>query len=337
MGQKENSVLFLETDHNFGEIEEAIGIIEYDFVFVNLGNNNLNVNEVTTSCGCTAPSYPSTPIAVGDSGTITVRLDVTNIPGKFHKSISVETDGHPALSILNIEGFVVPTPKTLEEEYPYSFGDIRTSILDHNFGKIHLGSQPKKKIKFINTSEKIQRLTVRWRPDHIEMGFDSVLLRPQERLSFYLRLDPKLKGQLGTNSDLVILNDGYSDHQIRITSFVEEKFDLATMDTTQLPKLTFSKTSHDFVETKQGSIVTHEFDFQNIGKNSLNVRAVRSNCHCLVASLKKRDFEAGESGKLKVTFDTNGRKGNQYMPISVFSNDPFNPTQILLLMGKIKE
>ncbi|MEM9896744.1 MAG: DUF1573 domain-containing protein, partial [Bacteroidota bacterium] len=47
--------------------------------------------------------------------------------------------------------------------------------------------------------------------------------------------------------------------------------------------------------------------------------------------------KSGQKTTLKVYFDTTGRRANQYKSVSIFSNDPLNPSRILTIKGTIQE
>ena len=60
-------VTFKETEHNFGKFYSNKEQV-YVFKFKNTGNKPLVIEQATTSCGCTVPSYTQAPIAPGKSG-----------------------------------------------------------------------------------------------------------------------------------------------------------------------------------------------------------------------------------------------------------------------------
>ncbi len=88
--------------HDFGVIERG-GDGTYIFKFKNVGNKPLVINRVSSSCGCTVPSYPKEPIPPGGSGEIKVTYN-TNILGRFSKNVTVFANA-PTV-VLNIRGEV---------------------------------------------------------------------------------------------------------------------------------------------------------------------------------------------------------------------------------------
>tara|TARA_A100000164_G_C21786899_1_gene713856 strand:+ start:494 stop:877 length:384 start_codon:yes stop_codon:yes gene_type:complete len=89
------------------------GIIESDgngmrtFGFKNIGDQDLIIKNVQSSCGCTIPKKPAGPIAPGEKSEIVVQYD-TKREGPFRKTITVTTniEKNP-ISALKIKGTVI--------------------------------------------------------------------------------------------------------------------------------------------------------------------------------------------------------------------------------------
>ena len=54
----QSKISFNEQSHSFGKFKEADGKVTHKFEFVNTGGSDLIVQNVTASCGCTAPKCP---------------------------------------------------------------------------------------------------------------------------------------------------------------------------------------------------------------------------------------------------------------------------------------
>lgn len=81
-------IYFPETQHNFGQIKEG-ATFEHTFRFLNNGKSTLDIQEVKTTCGCTAALVSSNKIEPGEEGTLKVELNTTNRLGKMSRSITV--------------------------------------------------------------------------------------------------------------------------------------------------------------------------------------------------------------------------------------------------------
>lgn len=97
---------FAEKVHDFGIIKEKNGPVSCEFEFVNTGDGNLVINDVTAECGCTRPEYPRHPIAPGKKSRIKVTYNPAGRPWSFDKSVTVRTDGKPRKVVLKIRGVV---------------------------------------------------------------------------------------------------------------------------------------------------------------------------------------------------------------------------------------
>jgi hypothetical protein len=80
---------------------------------------------------------------------------------------------------------------------------------------------------------------------------------------------------------------------------------------------------------KQGEKKEHIFMLSNEGKSDLIIRNIRSSCGCTAVAPSKNVIAPGESAPVKVTFDSRGKRGRQSKSITVITNDPKSPTNVL--------
>lgn len=108
-----NTIVFEETTHDFGNIQEADGDVSCDFVFTNTGSEPVSIMKATSTCGCTAPTYTKAPIAQGEQGKISVTYHAKGRPGQFSKNVTVDfiTSAGNLTKILQIKGVVIPEVK----------------------------------------------------------------------------------------------------------------------------------------------------------------------------------------------------------------------------------
>lgn len=102
------------------------------------------------------------------------------------------------------------------------------------------------------------------------------------------------------------------------------------------PALTFSKDKIDFGDVKQGPVVEGTFEFKNIGQSVLVIKNVKPACGCTgVIAQEKKEYQPGESGSVKFTFNTEGRTGKNEKTITVESNDPKETNKVLTFVCNI--
>ena len=88
----------------------------------------------------------------------------------------------------------------------------------------------------------------------------------------------------------------------------------------------------------QGEKETAAFVLTNRGDGPLNISSVRATCGCTVPRKLSPDeklLEPGESIRIEVLFNTQGRMGKQRKSVTVFTNDPIEPRLQLFLTAEI--
>lgn len=91
-------------------------------------------------------------------------------------------------------------------------------------------------------------------------------------------------------------------------------------------KILFDEEYHDFGKVPQGPQLEYSFKFTNKGKSPLIIEKVQPSCGCTGATTGgKNEYAKGESGEIKVTFNTQGRTGHQEKHVIIFTNDPDAP------------
>ena len=105
--QSSPEIEFETTTIDYGVIQNGSDG-ERVFNFKNTGTANLIITNIRSSCGCTIPKKPESPIAPGEASKIIVSYDTKRI-GPFKKTITVSTNQKNSPDIaLKIEGTVMP-------------------------------------------------------------------------------------------------------------------------------------------------------------------------------------------------------------------------------------
>jgi hypothetical protein len=339
---QENAILnFATTTYNFGSIKEESDPVEYEFNFVNSGNAPLVITSVDASCGCTTTGWSTDSIMPGKSGFVKASFDPNNRPGPFNKTITINSNAEPAIAVLSIEGYVKPKPKNPEQDLPVKSGKLRVRNKIFNLGNITTVEPVVKDFDIFNDSDSpISFLEKYEAPAHIKLLFEPKILQPRERGIVWVRYDALAKQDFGFVSDHILIRTSDTDEpekSFSIYATIEEYFPpMNEVELAKAPKLTFNGILYDFGAVKKGQVITIDFPFANTGGDDLNIRAVKSNCNCLNYSLVKRDYKKGESGIISLTLDTKGRDGTQIKTVTLFSNDPLKPTQVLTIKAVVK-
>jgi hypothetical protein len=101
-------------------------------------------------------------------------------------------------------------------------------------------------------------------------------------------------------------------------------------------RITFEKVVHDFGDISPGSKNMCEFNFTNTGDSLLMITNVSKSCGCTPYTLAKQQYEAGESGVLKVSFSAASHPGPTKKTLHVSSSDKTNPRIQLTVQANIK-
>ena len=143
---------FAVTEHDFGNVEEGAKP-SYTFVLTNRGAAPLTLRAVRPSCGCTTPSFTTTPIEPGGAGEIVVEYNSAGRPGPFRKSIHVTAmAGEKEIrQTLYITGDVrrpslekgVAQGRLLFDADEHDFGSVSgAQQVSHVFAVEHTGGRP---------------------------------------------------------------------------------------------------------------------------------------------------------------------------------------------------
>ena len=107
--ESEAEIKFDTIAHDFGDIPMGEKR-EYDFVFHNIGNKPLVIQDVNTTCGCIKEFHTVRPVMPGRSGKITaIYEEKYPAPGHFHKGVGVHSNGKTGFIMLKVSGEVKPT------------------------------------------------------------------------------------------------------------------------------------------------------------------------------------------------------------------------------------
>lgn len=112
---------------------------------------------------------------------------------------------------------------------------------------------------------------------------------------------------------------------------------LSAAGTTQnpnAPEIVFEKEIVDYGTVKYDSDGTREFKFKNTGKEPLIIYSATGSCGCTVPTAPKEPIKPGDSGVIKVHYDTK-RVGSFEKSITVSSNAK-TPSKILKVKGTVE-
>jgi len=99
-------------------------------------------------------------------------------------------------------------------------------------------------------------------------------------------------------------------------------------------------TAYNFGTVTDGEKVEYSYRFKNTGTKPLVIVTATASCGCTVPQKPERPISPGETGFIKVVFDSKGRVGPAHKTITVTSNARPDFEQLLLtgdVTGKMKQ
>jgi outer membrane biosynthesis protein TonB len=100
-------------------------------------------------------------------------------------------------------------------------------------------------------------------------------------------------------------------------------------------EMTFNKKEHDFGVINPDSKVDYTFKFKNTGKEDLVISNAQGSCGCTIPEYPKEAIKPGESGKIKVSFNSAGKSGNQQKSVTITANTEVGK-ELLTIKAQIK-
>lgn len=88
----------------------------------------------------------------------------------------------------------------------------------------------------------------------------------------------------------------------------------------RVPKITFDSDLHDFGRITEGESISYSFHFRNTGDADLVLSGCSATCGCTVADYPRGRIAPGKEGYVTVTFNSQGKTGQQYQEVTVTSN-----------------
>lgn len=335
----EPKISFDEELFDFGKFNETDGNVTHRFEFVNTGGSDLVVQNVTASCGCTAPSWTHEPIPPGGKGYVAATYNPAGRPGAFRKYITVISNSNPGNVRLTIAGEVTPKPKTVEDDYRYEMGPVRLKSNHLAFGNVMNTKTTEKQLEVINNSTGPVTIEFERVPQHISIKAEPSTLKPNETGIIKATYNAPVRNDWGFVIDRMGLKiNGVSErnYSLVISANIEEDFaSMTAEELAKAPAVRVDDTEFKFGTIKEGEKVEHTYVLTNQGKSDLHIRKVNASCGCTAVQPEKNVINPGESVNIKTVFNSAGKLGNQNKTVTIITNDPKNSKMILWVKGEV--
>jgi len=332
---------FNENTHDFGQIKESLGEVKTIFKFKNTGNKSISIEKIYAGCGCTTSNYTKGEILPGKSGVVEAIYHTTNNLGSFNKYLIVFTSDSSNKGIyLYLKGYVFRGEKIIEEKYTQALGNLKFKSNHVAFNIMKNTGVKTDTLWFYNSFKKKMKIEFVHIPEWISIKPNKINLKSTFENYVLITYDASKRNDWGLNFDKISLktnDDTLAEKSFYVSAQIEEDFSkLSEVELLNSPRLFYKETEYNFGEVNEGSNIFYRFEIQNTGKSDLIIRKITAACGCTYAETDKKLIKSGESSFISVSFNTNGRVGDQHKTISVVTNDPHQPFVVLSLIGSIK-
>lgn len=337
--ETESSLQFLETVHDFGDVEESGGPITQQFLFVNRTDRPVKILSVKASCGCTTPGWTDDAIAPGETGYVRAKYDPDGRPGYFDKSLTVTTDYDSDPIILQIKGQVVQHKSP--DEYQVEKGSWHFKNSAFNMGVVlHHADPVIKEFYFYNAGKRVVKISAVDAPPYLRVEVPYTL-EPGAMGKLQLTFFGSQRPAYGLQSDNITFHTDDPDMPLKsftVYSTLEDDFStISRQEYESGPRLSLSDQSFDFGRLKQGGSYTHQLNFTNTGRTTLEIRSIQGNCTCIDVTADPASLKPGATGKINITFNPGDRLNTQQKSVMIYSNDPTEPVQRILFNAYIED
>jgi hypothetical protein len=333
---------FAEKQHNFGDIREDIKFATHRFMFMNVGNRDLFINTVQTSCGCTTPDWTRDTVKPGESGFVDAKYETVGRIGSFQKTITVYSNAvnFPFVH-LDILGNVQKDVVQKEPEFT-STGQITFLPPTVNFKPLFDHKSDTQTFRITNgTPYTTQFSALENLPPFCQVIGMPQTLEPNESAKVKVVLDGKKISTYGFGAfEVAVTSDNALYPYTGFYVAYERKQFFPKMTAKELAKaakLTTDKTVIDLGSAESGEIFNTQFTFTNAGKSELKLHEITPQCPCVKVDYPKNTLKPGESMVVKMRFDTGIKHGKSTQTISIISNDPAQPERNIYLVAHLPE
>lgn len=190
---------------DFGSIPQGKKLT-HAFIIRNAGDAPLTIEQVTTSCGCTAAASSQRTLPPGATSEIKATFDSTNFRGSVHKTVQVRSnDPKTPVYIFTLQGTVIE--------------QIVVAPLQLNAGTVKAGGRHELTITLENHGDKVLNINAVKSPSpQIQATIKKSRLKPGESTTIKVSISPRNEDRL-VSGYLTISTDNPAKPEITVPVF----------------------------------------------------------------------------------------------------------------------
>lgn len=325
---------------DLGILLEEQGVQDVEFSFTHTQDSLFQIKNVWTDCGCTTVDYTKEELQVGESGFVKVAFDPRSGAGFFSRMIVVQGNLEGTQDTLFLEGIAVPFPQNPQISYPILKNQIGFRLPKVNFGEVFTNEPKLKQVEFYNFGNSaLNQTELEFEaPSYLKVKQIQTSVRPQERGILEFWYDGKAKGDIGFAADQLSISwNGKRKIDLDLVANVFEYFEPFSKEKlNQVPQLWIENKEINSGTISAAQVQTYVVKLFNKGQETLEIRKIQGNCECIQTELTINSIAPGESVEMRIVFDPKGRFGIDQRNIYLFSNDPVNPVQHLVIKSRVE-
>ena len=337
---------FENKSYDYGDLQEDIKYATHRFEFTNIGNQDLLINNVVSSCGCTVPTWTREPVPPGGKGYIETKYETINRLGKFKKTVSVYTNSQTAsVLFLDIEGNVIrPQSTVIGAAAPETIGGLFFDKGSVVFEPLYDNRIDTQYIKLQNTTlytTTFTPLNPDDYPKYITIQNFPNTLEPKEFAKIRVIIDGKQAPGYGFGAFQVpVLSDNVVMPAMGLNITYSRKQYFPKYNAKQLalqPKINIKNPMHDFGQQTSGDYLYCNYEFTNTGKKELEIKQVSADCACFRLKFPKMKIAPGEKITVQGIFDTVTKNGSKTIGCEIITNDPMSPSKWVYVKAQFQD
>jgi len=334
---KTTTVIFEQTEWNFGKIEESDGKVSHSFKYSNSGDTPLLFYSVNSSCGCTTPTYRKEPLMPGQSADFVVTYDPAGRPGRFEKYVVIQGNMEGGNTVIKIKGVVEPRPRGIEDDFPILLSNgVRLSDSQMAAGAIANTRSQRMSVKFINTSDKPVKIGFAAEsPDWLTTDNEKNV-EPGQQTDLSVTILPKADTWGHQSAMLPIaVNEKRQPVEILVSADLTEDFSILSPEQrSNAPYIIVSSYFYSFSDCSCGEELKREFKISNRGKSPLLIRYLDFDDKTITADISSVSIEPGQTATLTICVDSSLPREVAQI-VRVISNDPIYPVREIRIIANI--
>lgn len=303
-------LVFNESVFDFGKVEQGAQV-NHLFQFTNQGGQDLRIESVKTSCGCTAAVISSEVISPGQAGTISTTFDTTRFAGEKAKSVSVySNDPLQPVTTLTLQGEI-----TVEV-------DIEPPQL--YLGRVRRGEETVRSVDILYDANKPISIT------KIENSSPVLTIRAQ---------DIEQQGRKGKKLIIILKKDaplGRLNDEIKVTTTSEKRplIEIPVFGSIE-GDLVVAPPQVSFGVVRRGEGKTQQISIKSRAANPIHIVNISSSNADIEPTLTT--VKDGEEYKLTLSTKTDSKAGRILGEVKVFTDHPDEKVLTIPLYGMVSD